>query len=810
MLSAARGLAWLDSLLLDLELAARLLARYPWLTIVGGAAMTFGIVAGVGGFEIRTQLLDPSLPLDEGSRIVAVRNWDASRNRTASTTAADFATWRDTLTLVEDVSAFGMFRRNLITDAGRSEPVAVAAMTASAFTVARVRPLLGRALVKADEVPGAPPVLVIGHSIWTQWFNRDADVVGRIVRLGREQSTVVGVMPEGFAFPAAHSVWVPLRDDGPEFLVFGRLAQGASRSGAQAELSAIGARTASDSPETHAQLRAQLVPFTWLILDPENLRVGLALGNVFLVMLLVLVSANVALLMFARAATRESEIAVRSALGAGRARIVVQLFVEALVLAGLAVSVGLATARFGLRTLLAAMEADSGRDLPFWMSDSLTPTTVLYAGALTVVSAVIIGVLPALKITGDGQQTRLRELSAGAGGFRFGGVWTVVIAMQVAATLTFPAAAFFFHRWVVAGQTRDIGVAADRYLSALLELDREAAPSLRNTYAELERHLAAEPEVAGVTFAEPLPGTGHPQWRIETDGQLPPGASAPGYRVSSASVALNFFDVFSAPALVGRHFRAADAGSAAGVVVVNQALVNQVFGGRNPVGRRLRRATQTPGTQTPGPWLEVVGVVRDLGMLGNDAGAGLYHPVSADAAPALRVAIHVRGRADAFAARLRSVARDAEPGLQIQELMPLDQAGATGWTGSLYMSRILTVLSAVALLLSLTAIYAVTAFTVSKRAREIGIRVALGADRRRVIGPILRRPLAQVGMGVSAGAVLVALASAGLFERTPSVREAAMIGAYAMLMMAICLLACVVPVRRALRVEPAEILRGER
>src|SRR5688500_1112411 len=163
--------------------------------------MAFGIAAGVGAFELRTQFLNPSLPLDEGSQIVGVRNWDASRNRSASTTSVDLATWRDQLTLVQDVSAASTFRRNLITSDGRSEAVAVAAMSASAFRVTRVPPLFGRTLIEADEESGAPPVIVIGYDIWTRRFSRDPRVVGRTVRLGREQPTVVGVMPEGFAFP---------------------------------------------------------------------------------------------------------------------------------------------------------------------------------------------------------------------------------------------------------------------------------------------------------------------------------------------------------------------------------------------------------------------------------------------------------------------------------------------------------------------------------------------------------------------------------------------------------------------------------
>ena len=829
-----RGLAWLGGFALDVKLGFRMLAKYPMLTLVGAAAMAFGIASGVAAFELRTQFSNPSLPLDEGSRIVALRHWHVAQNRPVLPTASDFAAWRDQLDLVDDVSAFSASSRNLITSDGRSEVEAVVTMSASAFRVARVPPLLGRTLVEADETPGATPVVVIGHDVWRRRFSSEPEIVGRAVRLGSEQTIVVGVMPEGFAFPAAHGLWVPLRrisvgsipGEEPTLLVFGRLPRGVSREQAQAELNAVSLRAAVGSPETHEPLRPQLVPYAWLFFDPGNMeiRLGLALGNTFVVMLLVLVSANVALLMFARAAAREGEIAVRSALGAGRARIVTQLFVEALLLAGVAVAVGLAAARVGLRSFFAMYEADSGQPLPFWVGDSLTPTTVIYAGILTILTASIIGVLPALNVTGRGRQNRLRQSAAGGGGFRFGGVWTAVIASQVAATLIFPAAAFFFHRWVVAGQTRDVGFSSEGYLSARLEPDREVAlgvpldatedafrARIRRMYAELERRAIAEPEVAGLTFADRLPGTSHPRWRIEIDGEAPPTGSSFGHAVSVASIALNFFDVLGAPILAGRAFAAAELEPASGVVIVNQSFVNQVLGGRNPIGRRIRRGPFA-GEEKPGPWLEIVGMVRDLGMVGGERGkegAGLYRPMSPEALSVPRIAIGVRGDPESFAARFRAVAGEVEPALQIHDLMPLDRVGASLWLESQYLSRLLAVLSALALLLSLTAVYSVMAFTVTQRTREIGIRVALGADRRRVIGVILLRPLAQVSVGIVVGGALVAVVFAGLFESAPTVTEAALIAAYSTLMMVVCLLACVVPARRALRVEPARVLTVE-
>ena len=824
-----RGLAWLDRFSLDIKLAARLLVRYPMLTLVATVSMAFGIATGVGSFEIRTQVVAPSLPLDEGSRIVGLRTWDPSRVRPVPPAPDDFTRWREALTLVGDVSAATIFQRNLLTNDGRSEAVDVAAMTASAFRVARVQPFLGRTLVNADERPGAPPVIVIGHEIWRERFAGDRDVLGRTVRLGSEQTTVVGVMPEGFEFPAAHNAWVPLRIDraasgpaqGLALLVFGRLAEQASEQQAQAELNAIGLHTSAELSRTREHLRPEVVPFARLFFDSADIRTALNLWNAFVAMLLVLVSANVALLMFARGSSRESEITVRSALGAGRARIVVQLFIEALVLAALATGIGLAAARVGLRSLLAMVEADLGRQrLPFWVVDSLTPATVIYAIVLTVLCATIIGVLPALRITGRSVQARLRESAGGGGGVRFGGLWTAVIAAQVATTLMFPAAAFIFHRGVVRGQTRDLGFPADRYLSARLELDRESAPGVlvdatdeafrsrvRKTYAELEQRLTAEPEVVGLTFADRLPGTPHPRYRIELDDETST-ASVLGHEVVSASVAFNFFSVLGAPVLSGRYFTSADLDSSVGVVIVNQPFVNQVLNGQNPIGRRLRRRP-LDASSTPGPWLQIVGVVRDLGMLGANGGpaAGIYHPVSPDSASPLRLAIRSRVSPTSFAARLRTVTGEVEPTLRILDLMPLNAVGTSLWLESQYVSWLFTVMGGIAMLLSLTAIYSVMAFTVAKKTREIGIRVTLGADRRRVMSVILRRPVTQVSLGVLVGAFIVAAMYPGLSEGALTAIEVAVIIAYSMLMMGVCLLACVVPARRALRVDAADVLR---
>lgn len=308
-----------------------------------------------------------------------------------------------------------------------------------------------------------------------------------------------------------------------------RLASGFGLDEAQAELTTIGLRLAAEFPDTHAHLRPEVLPYAQSIRDIRGLQAAALLSiNVFLIMLLVLVCGNVALLMFARAATRESEIVVRTALGAGRGRIIGQLFAEALVFAGVAAPAGLVAARFLLRWWLTVAEIDAGGRLPFWFTASLAPSTVVYALGLTLVGTIVSGIVPALKVTGRGIEARLRQASAGAGGLRFGGIWTVVIVTQVAVTLAFPAAVFLVRRSVINVQALDAGFPAAEYLSARLEMDREDAS--RSTYQEMERRLSGEPRRRGRDVHQPVAPHGSPttpagnRWRESRVGsRIPAG-----------------------------------------------------------------------------------------------------------------------------------------------------------------------------------------------------------------------------------------------------------------------------------------------
>jgi putative ABC transport system permease protein len=819
------GLTPFRGLSLDVRLALRLLVKHIGLTVVGTIALAFAIWSGIVAFEFYTQIIHPRLPLAGGDRIVGIVMVDTATRDERAPTLHDFVAWRDALTSVPDLAAYRDRKWNVIVGDAAPEPVPVAEMSAGAFRVLRERPVLGRPLVEADEKPDAPWVVVIGHDVWQSRFASDANVIGRELRLGNVPHTIVGVMPKGFRFPLAHGFWVPLRLDpvnyprqqSPLLRVFGRLAPGATLEAAQPELTVLGATAATAFPDTHKHLEPRVVPYIDSIFGSfaEDSTSETFMGNLLSVLLVLLVCGNVALLMFARAATRENEILLRTALGAGRGRIMGQLFVEALVLAMVAALVAVTFAQLAWHSLFAMVTGNMFDRVPFWMHSSVSPRTLLYAAVLTLTAAAIAGLLPGVKVT-RGIGTRLRQSGPGGGGLHFGGIWTVLIVMQVAVMAIVPMPVIAIHREATRwGRAANAGLVPEKYLAVAMAMDREkglgADAAFTGRFAaateELERRVEAEPGVTGVTLASLLPLMEHP-WRpiVVDEGSAAPANRKIGQRwVSSASVALDFFDVLDAPILSGRAFHSGDLQPGARTVIVNQSFAQVVLGGSNPIGRRLRYVTRQNGKEE---WYQVVGLVRDFGIDPEDGDltrdskrARIYHPLVPGGSYPVRMAVHTTGDALLFASRLRSIARDVEPTLQVSEIARFDQVAAAGARTMTLLFWAFLGLAVVVVLLSLTGIYSVLSFIASQRTREVGIRVALGGRPRHVVAALFRGPMTQIAVGILIGLVAADRISEGDMVRV--------IAVYGCAVVAIAALATLGPVRRALRIHPIDALRAE-
>ena len=828
---------------LDFKLGARMLLKYPGLTFVGGLGMAVAIAVSTGFFVFFYSFMFPAaLPLNEGDRIVGIMSWDAAANRQETRQLHDFVTWRDELTTFEAVGAYVPIQRNLIVPGGLSETHAGAKITADGLRLARVPPVLGRLLIADDEREGAADVVVIGYDVWQTQFSSDPSVVGRAVRLGGAIHTVVGVMPDGFGFPVSQQLWVPMRANpldyarrqGPEIEVFGRLAPGATWDSAQAELNAIAQRTALAFPQTHQQLRLRVVPYTAIFFNEADLW-QVHLIQLLVTLLLVIVSVNVASLVYARTATRHSEIAVRTALGASRRRIVGQLFVEALVLTMAAAVAGLLITDVALRSVGAQVQQFVS--LPFWVTLGVSWRMVLYVAALAMLGAAIVGIMPALQATGHRLQSGLRELGGGTA-MRLGRTWTALIVAQVAFVVALMPMAAYQGWQLMRYGLADPGFAADQFLSARVAMDETTPPSAQaekyrlefaarygTRIGELVERLKAERLVSAVTFSGRVPGAEGTSW-IEVDGITPPKpvnsdfavrtGSGAGHEVRAGLVDVDFFTALDVPLAAGRLFQPGDRDPAAIAVIVNGTFVQQVLGSTSPLGQRLRyvgiSGDAPPGIEL-GRWYEIVGVVGNVPVnriepLGVEA--RLYHAsTAANVYPAL-LAIHVSGRSPAeFSERLRAIATDLDPSLRLEDVLALDAAYGQEQRGMRTAALAIMLVMVSVLLLSSAGLYTLMSFTVIQRQREIGIRVALGANANRILVSIFSRALRQLATGIALGLIVAGGLDFVAEGDTLYGQSAILLPGVAFLMIVVGLFAALGPARRGLKIQPTEALKSE-
>jgi cell division protein FtsX len=408
-LREGRGLAWLGGLSLDIKLAGRMLRKNPGLTFVAVIGMAVAVTIGAVMFSAVSAIIDSKLPFAEGERVVAIRNVDTrGLNDARATHLHDLATWREALTTVSELGAYRQVSRNLIAGDGHTEPFRIAEMSASGFRIARTPPMMGRYLNDDDERPGAAFVVVIGQDVWQNRFSGRADIIGHQIELGDVRHTIVGVMPAAFRFPVNNTMWTPLRlntssyqrGHAPAIDVFANMKAEATIDDVRNQLLTIGQRLNAEYPQTHAQLRPRVVPYTRMFIDNPEAAWTYHLVQLLVSLLLVVIGTNVAILVYARTASRMGEIAVRTALGASRSRIVAQLFAEALAMSLIAAGVGLVIAHFVLVDANTTISRIQGGRLPAWQHFHITAGVIVYSIVLAVVAAVIVGVVPALKATG--------------------------------------------------------------------------------------------------------------------------------------------------------------------------------------------------------------------------------------------------------------------------------------------------------------------------------------------------------------------------------------------------------------------------
>jgi len=840
---AGSGVSWLD-----VKLGLRMVRKHPLMTAASVFALTVGIPASVLPWHV-AEVLELSLPEDTSGRIASLRYWNEATQQPVSPTYYELALWRDDLDGFETVGAFRPVEYNVAGPDGDGAAAMGAEVTASVFTMLGAVPMHGRTLDRLDERPGSPDVVVVGHDLWQARLGGDPEVIGSVLRVAGMPRTIVGVMPDGFLFPSRQQIWVPLGEElavgpgqGRGLEVIGLMSDGTSVEDVAGEVTASGRQLAAAFPQSNQRLRAEVVAFGvselrlppggWRSMNDHRILSALAL------ILIGVACTNVAMLVFARTATRFRELAIRTSLGASRRRIVMQMFVESLVLAVGAAGLGL----LGLQWLALRIEAmllasESVRFPPYWMSFGLSADMVLGALVVAVLSASVAGVLPALKVTGTRVQESIKKAQAGRSGIRFGGVTGALIVSDVAIAVAVVGLAVG-----MAGQLREtldaddrVGIPAAEYLAVGLTLPSEAGAEegvaftpeafrarLARTQTALVERLQADPRVRSVAVADHLPRENHNHRRIALEGETSwlsvegrPGATAPPL-LPVALVDVGFFDALDAPVLSGRGFGEADLADGVSTAIVNTSFVERRMGGRNAVGQRLRFWEGSgAGGELEERWYEIVGVVGPLGMnvALPEQDAGVYLPAAPGHIHPLRMAVHVDGDPEAFAPTLREIAGEVDPAALLQPPRALDRVFPS--MGYFYVGSVIALAVVLGILVALAAsgVYAIMSFAVSERTREIGIRTALGERKASVAFRIGRRSLVQIGLGGLLGMPLAMF----LYRLTelgysrPGVTfgfEVAFTAAVAVAL-AIGMIACLSPTRRALGIEPTEALKGE-
>ena len=810
----------MDSLLQDLRHGFRMLFRTRLLSAVAVLTIGLGIGSTSFAFSVVYGTLLRGLPVRDAERLMVVtqaRPEDGTEGLRVP--LHDYHEIRDRQTSFEHLAASYSGTVNLAGTEGPPERYQGSFVTARTLSMLGVTPIHGRAFVEGDDAPGAPPLVLLGYAVWRNRFGADPAVVGTTVRVNGEAATIIGVMPEGFRFPFAEDLWVPLRVDpstlprrgGTPLLVAGYLKEGVTREAASAEVAAIAEQLAREYPADNEGLTADVAQFTDEFM-PQQISVMMLLLMAMVSGVLLVACANVANVLLARAVVREREVAIRSALGARRWRVVRQLLAEAVALGVVGGLLGVAGAYLGLMAFEGAL-VDVQR--PYWIVFRLDAVSLLFTTGVTLAAAVAAGTVPALRASGGGLDTVLRDEARGSSGLRLGRFSAALVVGELAVSCGLMIGAGLLIRSLVDLNRLDLGFSPDPVATARLGLFDTDYPDAdarsRFYHAYLER-LRAEPGVVAASLTTSLPATGQGQYAVQVEGK----AYATPAEVPVAGGAVitpGFFETFGVPLVEGRDFLLSESRLGGDpVVIVNRSFVERHLQGQQAVGSRIRLGREDTGQ----PWLRVIAVAPDLFEGVGAFGSGqqlreaIYLPLAQSDPRFISVAVRAAGPPEGALGQLRSAAVAVDPNLPLYWVMPMNQA----LDQATFLYRIFGVLFVIfggaSLFLASVGLYGVIDFSVSSRMREMGLRMALGAESRAVLGLVFRRVLAQLLVGVALGLGIglalgrpMAAALVGVRSWDPVV-YATIVGA----MTTTAVVAALLPALRAVRVDPVIALRA--
>jgi putative ABC transport system permease protein len=800
----------------DIRFGFRMLAKNPGLAAIAVIAFALGIGLTTTTFSIVYGALMKGLPFPRSDQLVHLeesRPTEGVESRAVS--IPDFADWRAQQTAFEDLSGFSVGTANLAGAGDKPERHSAAYTTASMFDLVRVRPHIGRGFSSADDSPGAPQVILLSYDLWRGRFGGDPSVLGRAIRVNGEPATIVGVMAPNFRFPFLQDLWINLRPDptavtrgeGRLLEVFGRLKDGWSLEGAGANLAAITRRLDDAYPKTNRGVVPILKPYTEEYMGREvSTMLYTMLAAVFGVLLIA--CANVANLLLARTALRSKEVAIRTALGASRTRVVIQLLSETVAMAVAGAALGLVIAEVGIRLFNNAIVESRP---PFWIDIRLHPPVLLFALGLTLAASVAAGLVPALQASGSRMYDVLKDESRGGSGIRLGRFSRGLVLAEIALSCSLLVAAGLMVKSVVKLRNVDFGFASQQVFTAEIARFESAEPDTTARVLFLEAllpRLDAIPGVHAAAIASTIPGEEGNFDYVAIEGRA--YAAEEDYpEMRYSAVSPRFFEIFEARPTQGRVIEASDRLGTLPVAVVNASFAQTHFPGQSPIGRRVRFGRS--GSKEP--WRTIVGLVPDRHMDGveNEEPEGLYVPLSQRPHELLSLVATTAGNPIAVSAQVAGAVAQLDPDLPVFNMMShAELVSRRTWYYRVF-GTLFVVFGSVALFLAAIGLYGVMAFSVSRRRQEFGVRMALGASGQAILRLVLRQGLRQLAWGIALGLGVGMLLGRGLqlvlFGVNPS--DALVYAGIVTVLGLTGIVACLVPARRATRIEPLIALRSE-
>ena len=798
----------------DLRYGLRMLAKTPAATATVLIALSLGIGISTLTFSIVDSAVMPTLPVPDGDRVVRI-----NRMGQTPTSAVDFERWSTRQRSFDGLAGADMRMVSMATPGFAPRSTLGAAITPSLLPLLQVEPALGRGFTDADASPGAPAVALINHALWMERFAGEASAIGEVVRVDGAPASIVGVMPEGFGFPLDQQVWTPLDLDpahvdpaaapaGDGRFIVGRLRREASHASAAAELTALTRELDTESRGAAGPESAiRVAEFTDMFGDPGGrTMVAVLLTGVALLVLLV-ACANVTNVLLARAIDRQREVAVRMAMGASRVRVTLQLLAEVSLVAAAGGVGGALLGLFGMRAIDAAMPPG----MPYWISFRMSTTLLGFVAIVAVVAAIAAGLMPALLAGRVSTDTVLKESSRGSAGVGVTRVMGRLIAVEIGLSFALLVLAGLFIKSGMRFRATEFAFEPREVYTAMINIP--AGPpgdsaSRGRLAEELREGIAALPDVEAVALGTAVPGVGSSGTvSVDIRGSGDTGEEA-GRRARSIAVTPEYFELFRAPPVAGRTFRASELTDASAVAVVNEAFAESHLGG-SALDQRIRLV----GTSGEEDWRVVVGVVPDLlpGGIEVELPETVYLPLD----PARREGLVLVARPRVAFSNLVAPIRDAvlalDPDIALFNIQPLDQVIASANSHFRWLSIVFLVSGGVALFLAVTGLYGVMAFWVIQRTHEIGVRMALGGRRVTIAWLVLRRGMARTAIGLAVGLLLALPAALWLGSALFGVRpwDPVVFGLTGSVLALAAVLGCGVPVRRATRLDPRRVLAGE-